>query len=44
MESKDFLDFSKQMNFVNLNRPIDANGEKLTWLQMSGIQVRKVSV
>ena len=41
MESKDFLNFSKQMNFVNLSRPIAANGEKFTWLQIQKFKFEK---
>ena len=31
---RDFLDFTKQLNFINLSRTVDADGKKNSWLQI----------
>ena len=34
MKAEDFLDFTKGINFKNLNAPIDSDGKKFSWLKI----------
>ena len=34
MQSEDFFDFVKGINFKNLNEPLDTDGKKFNWLQI----------
>ena len=37
-----FLDFTGEINFVNLSRPIDTNGEKFAWLHIQKLILKGV--
>ena len=36
-----FLDFTREINLVNLRRPIDTNGEKFAWLHIQKLMFER---
>ena len=42
MGTQDFFNFMKSINFSNLHKPVDSEGEKFSWIEIMNLNMKRV--